>query len=175
MYFCVDIFALDSWVSYSSHSEYCLFFINGCIPCTLHIDKLLYTLCFMYNINVDGVVRASYSVFPKLDYLERILNEIPFVNSFSIFLHTLSFKLQIKNHQCIDVVPDEFICTVNWLHYLDYEPIACTSSSCHLVRTRNDLEQTVTSYVWCNVIPPVVPFFRLFSERFTTDRLSYQR
>ena len=94
----------------------------------------------------------------------------PFSVLFTVYRYTKSYV-----HVFIDVVPDEFICTVNWLHYLDYEPIACTSSSCHLVRTRNDLEQTVTSYVWCNGIPPVVPFFRLFSEQFASDRLSYQR
>ena len=38
----------------------------------------------------------------------------------------------------IDVVPDEFIWTVNWLHYLNYEPIARTSSTCYLVRTSNN-------------------------------------
>ena len=75
----------------------------------------------------------------------------------------------------IDVVPDEVIWTVNWLHYLNYEPIARTSSTCYLVRTRNDLGQTVTSYRCCNNIPHAVPFFRSFSERFASDHLSYQR
>ena len=50
----------------------------------------------------------------------------------------------------IDVVPDKVISTVHWLHHLNYEPIACTSSTCYLVCTRNDLGQTVTSYGWCN-------------------------
>ena len=31
----------------------------------------------------------------------------------------------------IDVVPDEIIWTVKWLHYLNYEPIARNSSTCH--------------------------------------------
>ena len=75
----------------------------------------------------------------------------------------------------IDVVPDEVIWTVNWLHYLNYEPIFRTSITCYLVRTRNDLGQTVTSYGWCNVIPRVVTFFRSFSGRFASDRLSYRR
>ena len=39
----------------------------------------------------------------------------------------------------IDVVPDKAIWTVNWLHYLNYEPIARTSSTRHLVRTSNNL------------------------------------
>ena len=39
----------------------------------------------------------------------------------------------------IHVVPDEVIWTVNWLHYLNYEPIALTSSTCHLFCTKNDL------------------------------------
>ena len=73
----------------------------------------------------------------------------------------------------IDVVPDEVICTVNWLHYLNYEPIACTSSTCYLVRTRNDFGQNITSYGWCNGIPRVVPLFRSFSEQFASDSLSY--
>ena len=45
----------------------------------------------------------------------------------------------------IDVVPEKFIWTVNWLHYLNYEPIARTSSTRHLVRTRNVLGHTVSS------------------------------
>ena len=75
----------------------------------------------------------------------------------------------------IDVVPDEVIWTVNWLHYLNYEPIARNSSTCYLVHTRNDLGQTVTSYGWCNGIPRVVPFFRSFLEQFVSDCLSYRR
>ena len=77
--------------------------------------------------------------------------------------------------QIIDVVPDEVIWTVNWLHYLNYEPIARTSSNRHLVCTRNVLGLTVLSYRLCNRIPRVAPLFRLFSERFTSNRLSYQR
>ena len=73
----------------------------------------------------------------------------------------------------IDVVLYEVIWTVNWLHYLNYEPISCTSSTCYLVFTRNNLGYTATSYVWCNGIPRVVPLFRLFSEQFASDRLSY--
>ena len=75
----------------------------------------------------------------------------------------------------IDVVPEEVVWTVYWLHYLNYEPIASTSSNCYLVRTRNDLGQTVSSYRWRNGIPRVVPLFRFFSEQFVSDRLSYQR
>ena len=75
----------------------------------------------------------------------------------------------------IDVVPDEVIWAVNWLHYLNYEPIARTSSTCYLVCTRNDLEQTVTSYGWCTGITHVVLLFRSFSERFASNRISYGR
>ena len=64
----------------------------------------------------------------------------------------------------IDVVPNEVIWTINWLHYLNYEPIACTSSTCYLVYTGKDLGQTVSYYRWCNGIPRVVPLFRSFSE-----------
>ena len=74
-----------------------------------------------------------------------------------------------------DVVPDEVIWTVNWLNYLNYEPIARTSSTCYLVCTRNDLGQTVSSYGWCNGIPRVVPLFRSFSEQFVSVRLYYRR
>ena len=56
------------------------------------------------------------------------------------------------------MVPDEVIWMVNWLHYLNYEPIDSTSSTCYLVFTRNDLGQTITSYGWCNGIPRVVTF-----------------
>ena len=73
----------------------------------------------------------------------------------------------------IDVVPDEVIWTVNWLHYLNYKTIARTSSTCHLVCTRNVLGQTVSFYGWCNGIPRDVPLFRSFSEKFASDRLSY--
>ena len=75
----------------------------------------------------------------------------------------------------IDVVPDEVIWTVNWLRYLNCEPIAHTSSTRQVVCTRNDLGQTVSSYGWCNGIQRFVTLFRLFSERFASDRLSYRR
>ena len=45
----------------------------------------------------------------------------------------------------IHVVLDKVIWTVIWLYYLNYEPIARTSSTCHLVCTRNVLGQTVSS------------------------------
>ena len=64
------------------------------------------------------------------------------------------------------MVPDEVIWTINCLHYLNYELISCTSGTCYLVCTRNDLRHTVTSYGWCNGITCAVPLFRLFSERF---------
>ena len=54
------------------------------------------------------------------------------------------------------MVPDEVIWMVNWLHYLNYEPIARTSSTRHLVCTRNDLGHTISSYLWCNGIPHAV-------------------
>ena len=41
----------------------------------------------------------------------------------------------------IYVVPEEVIWTVNWLHYLNYEPIESTSSNRYLVSTRNILGQ----------------------------------
>ena len=66
----------------------------------------------------------------------------------------------------IDVAPDEVIWTFNRLYYLNYEPISRTSSTRHLVCTRNVLGQTVSSYGWRNGIPRFVPFFRLFSERY---------
>ena len=62
-----------------------------------------------------------------------------------------------------------------WLHYLNYGPIDHTSSTRHLVCTRNVLGQTVSSYGWCNGITCVVPLFRFLSELFASDRLSCQR
>ena len=75
----------------------------------------------------------------------------------------------------IHVVPDVIIWTVNWLHYLNYEPIAHTSSTCNLVCTMNDLGHTVSSYGWCNGIPLFAPIFRSFLELFASNRLSYRR
>ena len=75
----------------------------------------------------------------------------------------------------IDVVPEEVIYTVNWLNYLNCEPIACTSSNRHLVCTRNVLDQNASSYGWCNGITCGVPLFRSFSERFLSDLISYWR
>ena len=65
----------------------------------------------------------------------------------------------------IDVVLDKVIWTVNWLHDLNYEPIARTSSARNLVRTMNVLCQNFLSYGWCNNIPRVIPLFILFLEK----------
>ena len=75
----------------------------------------------------------------------------------------------------INVVPDEVIWTVNWWHYSNYEPISRTSSTRHLFHTKNVLGNTLFSYGWCKGIPRVVHIFRLFSERFASERLSYWR
>ena len=62
--------------------------------------------------------------------------------------HLMSHKLDLitacnKHDSFIDMVPDVVIWTVNWLHYLNYEVIPRSSSTCHLVRTRNVLGQIV--------------------------------
>ena len=76
----------------------------------------------------------------------------------------------------IDVVPDEVIWTVNWLYCLNYEPIARTSSTHHLVRNRNVLGQTVLSYPTDGVTELHVSFFSLYSsQNDLSDRLSYRR
>ena len=43
--------------------------------------------------------RVSDSVFPTRDYFEKTPNEIPCVNIFPLFLPTLNFELQARNHQ----------------------------------------------------------------------------
>ena len=40
-------------------------------------------------------------------------------------------RLKLMLDNIIDVVPDKVIWTVNWLHYLNYEPIDRTSSTWH--------------------------------------------
>ena len=75
----------------------------------------------------------------------------------------------------IDVIPDEVIWMVNWLQYLNYEPIDCTSITRHLVRTGNNLGQTVSPYGWYNGIPCAIIPFKIFSEQFVSDRLSYRK
>ena len=52
----------------------------------------------------------------------------------------------------IDVVLDEVIWMVNWLHYLNHEAIPHSSNTRHLFCTRNVLGQTVLPYEWCNGI-----------------------
>ena len=96
--------------------------------------------------------------------------------STSMRLRALMMNTYIDNLPgFIDVVHYEVIWTINWLHYLNYEPIARTSSTRNLVRTRNVLGRTVSSYGWCYGIPRVVPLFRSLSEWFMSDRLSYRR
>ena len=75
----------------------------------------------------------------------------------------------------IDVVPDEVKWMVNWLHYLNYESISSISSTCYLVRIRNNIGQTASYYRWCNGIPCVVSLFKSFLERFASDRIYYRR
>ena len=74
-----------------------------------------------------------------------------------------SVTVTYTSHVIIDVVPDEVIWTINWLHYLDYDPIVRTSSTSYLVRTRNVLGLNVSSYGLCNGIPPTVLLFISFS------------
>ena len=58
----------------------------------------------------------------------------------------IKYEIPAVEKAIVDVVPEQFIWTVNWLHFLDYEPISCTSSTRHLVCTGNNLGQTVSSY-----------------------------
>ena len=53
----------------------------------------------------------------------------------------------------IGVVPDVVILTVNWLHYLNYDVIPCTSSTFHCSIQVIYLGLTVSSHGWCNGIP----------------------
>ena len=43
---------------------------------------------------------ASYSGLPTRDYFNQILNEIICVDSFLLFITTISFKLQTRNCHC---------------------------------------------------------------------------
>ena len=65
----------------------------------------------------------------------------------------------------IDVVPDVVICKINWLHYLSYEAIPRSSSTCHWSIKGTSSYKTVSYYGLCNGIPHVVPVFSSFSER----------
>ena len=55
----------------------------------IYINVVIITPAFD---GLDG--RVSYSVFPTWDYFEQTLNYIPFVNIFSLFITTLSFKYE---------------------------------------------------------------------------------
>ena len=51
-------------------------------------------LCKWYHTHKDGGgVRYSYSGFPRWDSFERILNDIPFVNSFLLLYPNMSFEM----------------------------------------------------------------------------------
>ena len=47
-----------------------------------------------------GIVRVFDSGFPKQDSFEWIPNDIPCVNSYPLFLHTLYFEFRIWNENC---------------------------------------------------------------------------
>ena len=48
---------------------------------------------------------------------------------------------------------------VNWLHYLNYEVITRSSSTCHWILQVMSLGQTVSSHGWCHSILCVAPVF----------------
>ena len=43
------------------------------------------------SVHMESAVMVSYSLLPTRDSFEKILNEIPCVNSFLIFLPTIIF------------------------------------------------------------------------------------
>ena len=57
------------------------------------------------HLQRQGSSRVSYSGLPTRYSVDIISNDIPFVNSFPLFIPTLSFKLQIRNQQCVTTVP----------------------------------------------------------------------
>ena len=108
-----------------------------------------------------------FQIFLKLLNTHIVLNKVNMLNFFSskggilyslipntiMSGETLYFQnyphihlghyCHVHEEEIIDEVPDEVISTVKFLRYLNYEPIDCTSSTRHLVCTRNVLGYTV--------------------------------
>ena len=65
----------------------------------------------------------------------------------------------------LGVVPDVVIWMVNWLHYLNYEAITRSSSTCNYYIQETFLVHTISYHGLCNGIPHIVPVFSPLSER----------
>ena len=61
------------------------------------------------------------------------------------------------------------IYTVNWLHYLNYEPIACSSSNYHYFIQGTSSSQTVSSHGWCDRFTHDFSVISLSGERLMVE------
>ena len=67
-------------------------------------DLFLHSLQVLPNQKRRGGVRVSYYKFKKRYSFKTILNDIPFVNIFLIFLTNLCFEMKIRNNYRITTV-----------------------------------------------------------------------
>ena len=109
-YYSLVIFKIH-WTlsSILAHSSTCPYWLHiaswNCASLLLLISTffaIINTLANTRGGRGDG--RVSYSWLPTQYYFEIILNDIPFVNIFQIFLTTLSFELKIINHHYVTTV-----------------------------------------------------------------------
>ena len=102
----------------------------------------------VFSFLADAVPFVFFSSFSQTPF--RLFSCLVLYNTIRLHLKLLArdlmsdvcfFSIQVMY---IDVVPDKVIWTVNWLYYLNYEPIARSSSTCYLFCTRNNLGHAVT-------------------------------
>ena len=136
-YFYIVFIILDLLMNRSTDTSYYILQVF----CSIHILLTVY-LCVLYSLGQRSLI---LKLFLECDI------------KFSVG--------RIQNGHTIDVVPDIFIWTFNWFHYLNYEFIPGSSSTCHQYVQVTSLGHIVSSYRWCNVITRVVPVFSSFPER----------
>ena len=71
---------------------------------------------------------------------------------FDEYLDAAPYSKKMWRNGIIDVVPDEFTWTVNWLHYLNYEAVTCISSTHHYFVLGTSLERIKRLYIKCGFL-----------------------
>ena len=102
-YFYIVFIILDLLMNRSTDTSYYILQVF----CSIHILLTVY-LCVLYSLGQRSLI---LKLFLECDI------------KFSVG--------RIQNGHTIDVVPDIFIWTFNWFHYLNYEFIPGSSSTCH--------------------------------------------
>ena len=118
----------DSKLTWLQQIDGTFIYYSRAVEPTMHGKK------YLPSRPINGTITVYNLSFPMQDYFEKILDAIPCVKSFTLFITTINLELKIKNQHCKKNRQEDnlitFILTWNINTYLSYYTTRLTLPAC---------------------------------------------